>query len=195
RIPLEQILRRDAQLVEIQRRYGADHLRVVLLGKPPRLGQTVVLLLDQQADQVTVAGQAIAVLFHLVRAGGQYLAAAAGEPDRVAAALALLEMQRSARCIRRQSQTQAGTLALHLIGGQTLLAQQHLQRPRLGSANAQAVVQTLLFEQVAAALQLGDAQRLGGTAERSEQNKRKQQGTGGHGRLRKRELGIATRPP
>src|SRR5690606_31397945 len=85
--------------------------------------------------------------------------------------------------------------ALHLIGGQTLLAQQHLQRPRLGSANAQAVVQTLLFEEVATALQVGDTQRCGGTAERGEQEQRKQQGTGSHGRLRKQELGIATRPP
>ena len=96
RIALGQVLHRQAQLVDVQRWDGADHLGVVFLRQAPGLVEAVVAFLDQQADQVDIGGQAIHVLRHFIRAGSEHMAAMQRQPHRIAGARAVLQPQRCA---------------------------------------------------------------------------------------------------
>jgi hypothetical protein len=75
---MHQILGRQAQLIHVQRRYAADHLRAIFAGKPLSLLAAIVTFLDQHADQIHIGGQAVHVLRHLVRPSGEHVAVAHG---------------------------------------------------------------------------------------------------------------------
>ena len=96
RVTFGQVLHRQAQLVDVQRWDGADHLGVVFLRQTPGLVETIVAFLDQQADQIDIGGQAIHVLRHFIRAGSEHMAAMQRQPDRIAGARAVLQPQRCA---------------------------------------------------------------------------------------------------
>ncbi len=99
RVALGQVLGRQPQLIGIEWGNGANHLGAILLRQASRFLQSVVILFDDQADQVHVGGQAIHVLGYFVRARRHDVATVEGEPDRIAAAIALLQPERTALVI------------------------------------------------------------------------------------------------
>ncbi len=160
-VALGEVLHRQAQLVGVQRRDGADHLGAVLLGKLARLVQALVILLDDQTDQIDIGGQVIHVARHFVGRGGEHLAAAGREPDRVAALAIVFQPQRSAAyCIRRERQAQLVAVALECVGIQPLAIQIELHLATWKAFGAQAPVLRVFGEEIAAALELGDADRV-----------------------------------
>ncbi|MNE05988.1 hypothetical protein D3C80_985630 [compost metagenome] len=94
RIALHQVIYRQAQLVDIQRRYGTDNLGAVFAGDAPGLAEAVVFFFDQQADQIDIGDQAIHVLRHFIGPCGDHMTALAAQPYRVAGAAAIGQPER-----------------------------------------------------------------------------------------------------
>lgn len=182
-IALGQVACRQAQLVDVQRRDRADDLGTVLAGQALGLLGAVAVFFDQQAHQVDVGGQPVHVLRHLIRPGGQHVAAVERQPHRVAAPAIDLEPDRPAAVfagVHLQAQQALGGLPLHGQGAPTQV--QHgvgLAQP----AHAEAPGLPGRLQQVPAAGQPLDAQGLRaglGQAGQGQQHGSEVGGTKGH---------------
>ncbi|MNT22719.1 hypothetical protein D3C72_1581130 [compost metagenome] len=120
-----------------------------------------MFFLDQKAYQVHIGGEAIHVLRHFIRPGGHNMAALAGQPNRVAGALAVLQPQRStAQGLFGQFQRKPVTLPLEIGCRQPHTTEPDRRQLRPEPLGAQAPLLLAIAEQVAATLQLLDAQRV-----------------------------------